>query len=402
MMRTVAVILVVLLALIVVGWIISDGVSSGAMRKAGEESWPLGLGTLASVEARVQPRQTNDAARQLIVLVKPLDLSFAPSEMTLPPSTPRTAIGEYVRREHARAEAAIGEPPAEVVTYLDSHASEIDALRDHLLRSESIQWDLEPSKGYDGSIPSLRDHMQVARLLAARALVRGRAQDVQSWDDLHAVWRLTQSLEARPELISQLIVLAMARMVNAEAWKLPAPAPAWVEELRKVDHRRLLTAAHQYEMWGMWRLGDRSLHGVAAVFARPVFRWQVADTVRFQRKNTEELAAITACGFDGAAFARRRVKEIPRWNTVGQMATPNLDAIWQRAFRFVPEREATMNAMRIAEGQPIVATSACSDGAWRFENDRLSFSRDLPKANESESVMPLSLAIPARATRRST
>jgi hypothetical protein len=399
MMRTVVVVVAVILALVVVGGIIGDRVTTVAMRSAGQEPWPLGLGTLASVEARVKPQRTNDAARQLIVLAKPLDFSFAPSEMTLPPSTPRTAIGEYVRREHARPEATIGEPPAEVATYLDSHATEIDALRDHLLR-ESIQWDLDPSKGNDGSIPSLRDHMQVARLLSARALVRGRAHDGQSWNDLHAVWRLTQSLETRPELISQLIVLAMARSVNAVAWKLPAPAAPWFEEVQQVDHRRLLIGAHQYEMWAMWRHGDRALHGAAAVFAKPIFRWEVADTVRFQRENTRELAAMTACSMDGPAFVERRLKTIPRWNAVSRMATPNLEAIWLRAFRSVPEREATMNAMRIAEGQPIVATSACSDGAWRFENDRLTFSREILKS-ENETVMPLSLVIPARGTRRS-
>lgn len=400
MMRTVAVVVAVVLALVVVGWIISDGVATGAMRSVGEEPWPLGLGTLASVETRVKPQSTNEAARQLIALAKPLALSFSPTEMTLPPSTPRTAIGEYVRSEHTRAEATIGEPPAEVVAYLAAHESEIDALRDHLLR-ESIQWDLDPSKGLDSPIPNLRDHMQVARLLTARALVRARAQDVRSWDDLHAVWRLTQSLEARPELISQLIVLAMARMVNAAAWKLPAPGAAWFDEVRNTNHRRLLIAAHQYEMWGMWRHGEQSLHGAAAVFAKPVFRWEFADTVRFQRETAQELAAMTACGIDGAFFSQR-LKSISRWNFVSQMATPNLDGIWRRAFRSVPEREATMNAMRIAQGQPIVAKSVCSDGAWRFENDRLSFSRDLPKSSESETVMPLSLATPARATRRST
>ena len=40
--------------------------------------------------------------------------------------------------------------------------------------------------------------------------------------------------------------------------------------------------------------------------------------------------------------------------------------------------------MRIAEGLPIVTKSACSGGTWRFENDRLSFSREIPKSSEAE------------------
>jgi hypothetical protein len=177
--------------------------------------------------------------------------------------------------------------------------------------------------------------------------------------------------------------------------------------MRELDHRRLLLGAYQYDMWNIWRHGERTMGGtplatLAATLGKPYVRASIVSMAHHQRATAQELAAMTACGFDGAAFAQRRFESMSKWNIIQRIATPNLDSSWSRIFRTIPEREATMNAMRIADGQPIVATSACSDGAWRYENDRLTFSRDLPKSNKTETVMPLSLVIPARATRRST
>jgi len=394
-MRILGLVVGIVLAVIVGVWVVGSIVAAGGMERIGEEQWPAGLGTLASVETRYPPQKTNDGARRLVALAAPLGISFQTSADK--PEPVRTAIGEYVKAEHGRADAAIGEPPAEVQTYLAAHETEIDALRDHLLHGAPIVWDLDLSQGFDAPLPSLAGHMHVVRLLTTRALQRGRGNDARSWDDLHAAWRVAQILEPRPELISQLVALAITRFVNGAAWKLPqAPNNAWFAEVQRLDSRRLLIGAYQNEMYLMWRNGERAtMNGVMGVIGRPYLRWQIVDMARRQRAAMEKLAAVTACG-----IGEPSADYIPRWNVLAAIAMPGQGA-WQRAFRSIAEREATMNAMRIAEGQPIVAQSACSDGSWRFENDRLSFSREIPKSNESEFVMPLSLAIPARATRRS-
>ena len=398
MMRIFGLLVVNVLAVIVAVWVIGDLVATRAMRRAGDEIWPAGLGTLASAEARARPQKTNDAARRLVALSAPLGITL---KTGAPKDPVMAAFAEYVKAEYVRAEPAIGEPPAGILSFFSAHETEIDALRDHLLRAEPITWDLDVSKGFDAPIPNLLGQMQVSWLLSARALVRARGDDVRAGDDLHAVWRLRHSLESRSELISQLIALAMARTVNAVAWKLPAANMDWLEETRKVDHRRLLLGAYQFDTWMIWRYVEGSTMGASMTTVRPYFRRSIADTTHRQRLVAEEVAAMTACRFDGAAFSKRMTESIPEWNIFAQIAMPNFGAVWQRAFRTLAEREATMNAMRIAQGQPIVAQSVCSDGAWRYENDRLSFSIDLPQGNESERAMPLSLAIPARGTRRS-
>ena len=400
MMRILGLLFGILLAVIVAAWVIGSLVATKGVQRVAEEPWPAGLGTLASVEKRLPLQKTSDGARRMAALAAPLGISFEKTGRT--PDALRTAIGEYVKAEHGRADSTIGGPPAEVLAYLNAHAAEIDTLRDHLLNGPPIVWERDVSQGYDAPMPNLLGHMEVMRLFAARALLRGRGNDVQAWDDLHAAFRVGQILEPRPELISQLIVLAIARSVNSVAWKLPPANATWLAEMQNLDHRRLLLGGYQYDMWTMWRHGERTMKGPMTTLGKPYLRWSIVSMADQQRATAQELASMTACGFDGAAFAQRHSKAIPKWNIIANISTPNLDVAWQRAFRSVAEREATMNAMRIAQGQPIVEKSVCSDGAWRFENDRLSFSRDLPKSNVTEMVMPLSLAIPARTTRQST
>ena len=382
-MRILGMLIVIVLVLLAVAWVVGDGMANGGMKRAGEEQWPSGLGTLASLESRLPKRETNDAARRLTELAPAVDITFAKGGQ---PSTPmKKAIGEYEVAQHRRAERTIEPPPAEVSAFLASHEAQIDALRDHLLQHDLV-WDLDVSNGFAAPIPNLLAHMQIARLLTARAYARGAANDARAWEDLHATARLARSLEPRPDMISQLIGLAIVRMVNAAAWKLPVADVPWLAELHAVDHRRLMMGAFQYETWMMWRHGEDETKSWKARIGKPYTRWSIADMTRRQRETVEKIAASKACGTD--------VTPIPvsRWNTMAQIATPNLDAVWQRAFRSIAEREGTSNAMRILRGEPFVPTSQCSDGAWKYEGGRLGFTPELP-SGPAEKPMPLALII---------
>jgi len=402
-MRIVARLLGIVLALIVTAWLIGSVTATTALKNTDREIWPAGLGTLASVEGRVRAHKTNDAARQLTALAIPLEISF---ETPPPPNRKvapvHVAIGEYLKAEHARSEATIGAPPAAVTSYFATHEKEIDALRDHLLRAGPIQWDFKPTEWLDTPVPNFIGYMHSTRLLTARALHYGRMNDRRAWDDLHAAWRLASSLEPRPETITQIIFMAISRSVNATAWKLPQPVMPWFAEVQRVDHRQLFLQAHQQETWVIGKHSESTQKGIRMVLARPYLRWSTANFTHHQRETAEQIATATACTFDGGAFAQQRFEAIPRWNIPAQVVTPNVGMAWQRTFRVIAEREAVANAMRIAQGQPIVATSTCTDGTWSYDGARLSFSRELPKSSPHENAMPLTLAIPARATRQST
>jgi hypothetical protein len=272
-------------------------------------------------------------------------------------------------------------------------------VRDHLLQhGGDIGWAVDLDQGFEAPLPNLLAHLQLTRVLVVRALARG---DAAAWDDLHAAAELTRSLHARPDLITQLIVLAQARMVNAAAWKLPLPAPQWLAEMHSVDHRRMMMRAHQHDIWLMWRHGPTEPS--VWLISRPYLRLTTANMALLRRLEAFEIERIAECGFDEKEFDERQRSAIPRWNVIARIGGVDFGGPWARVLRYETEQEAVANALRIRGGASVVERSACSDGTWSFANGRLAFSRELPPPNSSAVQLPLELFLrPAPAPPRST
>ncbi|HEX7297290.1 MAG TPA: hypothetical protein VF251_16180, partial [Pyrinomonadaceae bacterium] len=200
--------------------------------------------------------------------------------------------------------------------------------------------------------------------LIANALVKGRSKDSTAWEDLRAVWNLARSLDGHPQMMVQTASLTMARMINAVAWKMPLPVPAWFLELQARDNvQRLLDAfQHQAESY---RKSQRLF---------PT-KW-LASSIDHDRKIAEYLFNSTACDV----------------NTPMNELGTDLSSVWRRAFRYRAEREATANALRVRERKSIETSSRCSDGQWKFDGTTLRFSREITTA-APDTPMPLVLRV---------
>ena len=333
--------LVVIAAIALVLWVVSWFRADEAVATSASQPWPGGMGTLESVPARFPVAQANDASRKLTALAGALPKN--------------QAVDDFVFREIARGELTIGEPPA---------LPDVSAIRELLLR-EPIVWEQRDVEIGDARTSARRAmQMTVARALVASALTKARAGDPAAWDDLHAVWKLARSLDGHPQMMVRTAAFSMARMVNAVAWKMPLPAPAWLAEVQERDHVRPLLEAFQHQAASYWEDGARMF---------PT-KW-LADSVEHDRRIAEELFNTTACDVNARA------------NDLGT----DLTSVWRRAFRYRAEREATANALRIREGKPIETQSACSDGTWTVDGAILRFSREIPSGTD-ERPMPLVLS----------
>jgi len=207
--------------------------------------------------------------------------------------------------------------------------------------------------------------MTMTRALIANALAKGRSNAPAAWDDLHAVWRLARSLDGHPQMMAQTAALSMARMINAVAWKMPLPAPAWLGELQSRDHVRPLLDAFQHQTASYWR---------SSAWIFPT-KW-LASSIDHDRKIAEDLFNFTGCDVN---------------TPMNQLGT-DLTSVWRRAFRYRAEREATANALRVRDGRSIEPGSRCSDGGWAFDGTTLRFSREIATA-PPDNPMPLVLRI---------
>jgi hypothetical protein len=157
----------------------------------------------------------------------------------------------------------------------------------------------------------------------------------------------------------------MARMVNAVAWNMPLPQPAWLVELQERDDVRPLLEAFQFQAASYWE-------DSAQIFPT---RW-LAASIEHDRQIAEELFNVTRCDV----------------NTPMNELGVDLSSLWRRAFRYRAEREATANALRVREGKPIETVSRCSDGGWTFDGTTLRFSREIATA-APDTPMPLVLRV---------
>ena len=319
-----------------------DEVAAAAARP-----WPEGLGTLAAVRDRYPPQPENEAARKLTKLAAHF--------------TAKESITAYVRQEIARGELTIAEPPA---------IPDLTAIRDLLLR-EPIVWKRDISLQHGGLLQNVAMYQSLTRSLLASALGRARRHDAAAWDDLHAAWNLTRSLDGQPPRILRLVAMSMARAINAVAWKMPLPAPAWFKEVQDHDFLRPLFETLQYERWNGWR---------NQMFPVKPF----AQTIDRERTVISVLARVTECEFHPA----------PATRVVPEGADgSDLDFTWQRAFRYRAEREATANALRARAGQPIDPGSHCSDGRWNFDGKAIRFAKPIALPEQRDTSMPLTLHV---------
>jgi hypothetical protein len=338
---TVKKVLIVVAAVALVVWVISWFRSPEDAAAAGARPWPGGLGRLDTVSPRSSSQQANEASVKLTALARALPNN--------------DAVGVFVSREIARGELTIGAPPA---------IPDVSAIRELLLR-EPIVWGRFGGIGDQDTEAMRAMQLTAARALVASALAKARANDAAAWEELYAVWKLARTLDGHPQVMAQTASLTMARMINAVAWKMPLPAPAWFGELQERDNVRPLLDALQHQTASYWRDGAR-------IFPT---KW-LALSVEHDRKVAEELSRTTKCDVNRPA------------NEVGV----DLTSVWRRAFRYRSEREATANALRIREGKPIETASRCSDGSWTFDGTTLRFSREIATTAPNKP-MPLVLQV---------
>jgi hypothetical protein len=339
-------VLIIAAAIALVIWVISWFRTPGAVAASGAQAWPGGMGTLHSVGGRYPPLQANEASVKLTELAKALPKS--------------EAVADFVVREMERGELTIGEPP---------ELPDLSAIRELLLR-EPIVWKRQGGVvdiGGTGTTELRALLMTIARTLVAGALSKARTNDPAAWDDLHAVWKLSRSLDVQPQMMLQTAAFSMARMINAVAWKMPLPAPSWLGELHERDYVQPLLEAFQYQTASYWEDGGELF---------PT-KW-LAGSIEHDRLIAAELFNVTRCDVTA------------RVNKHGS----DLSSVWRRAFRYRAEREATANALRVREGTPIETRSRCTDGAWTFDGTTLRFSRDIPTP-PPDRPMPLVVRVKA-------
>ena len=179
----------------------------------------------------------------------------------------------FLDRELTNPVEGIGAPSRELERYLGGAHGRDVIDRSVLLRDTDVQWEMDVTGVGASPLPNLLGHVRLQRLMVARALLEARRGDAErALQTIEASWRLNQSISSRPELISQLIAVAVARLEVGALRKLDTPAYGWADRLRDGRLFSSFLAAFQNQIWFSTGRGrpDRR----ARAFGRALRQWR--------------------------------------------------------------------------------------------------------------------------------
>jgi hypothetical protein len=373
---------------------------------AARDAWAKEIGDPDRTLAAFPRHKDSQAAVRLIELVGPLGIQMSrpgreqPRPVESPAERALTgALAEYDRSELTRPSGKIGSPPETVRAFLDGCELEIHRIVSFLSRSSSLAWETDVVLGSEAPVPNLLGQIHLQRVLIANALNCAHlGQAGEAEEDLQASWALNASLRDRPDIVSQLIAISVARMQTGLVRRISIDPVAWHERLVDHDYRASLLRAIEVE-------------SIAALRRLPIgsSRWDRASRADFLDLRRSFLVGLRNSQVsDGPIESTARLDRLSeKARSLGAiiqaMGMPNLAMAMRRVDSLIVDSELSE---RILEARllrdrlghwpgalPGDGVSRLSGGRWNYtvEGDgrmRISFSRDLQWGDQKGIVLP--------------
>jgi hypothetical protein len=379
---------------------LSLAIAAGSRALASEPS----AATLRSAfEAQFPKAEASAAALQLERLAAPLGIELAPKEEAGPrplEAAPTNASGEasapaFNGRERRRPSAEesagyqriseavfgfldrelkdpgerIGAPSQDLERSLEERQDALVSIESVLLREADVHWESDVSRGYASPLPNLPGHLRLQRLIIARALLEARRGETDgALQTLEASWRLNQTLSSRPEMICQLIVVAVAELEVGALRKLDTPAYGWADRFRDGKLFSAYFAAFQNQAWFNPDVTD--LTGEEGAFGRAL------------RQVAEEFPKRDLCAWTPETLrdtlSRAVRDQFSEDDPMAELVMPNLLGGFTRLRRLLVDAELTAlvldaRAERAASRKHAwpdkllgVGAGVCPDGGWSY------------------------------------
>jgi hypothetical protein len=233
---TIAVMVLVAAALIGL-WLHGENLMVRKMERQAAAEWNRQVEPIAAFRARFPKTTKNSSAARLEELAVPLGLNLRPQAEKRPafedrdPNTIATtqlldSTKDYFIKELEQPNAEVDDPPVELSAFVTTHHDHLLAIERHVNAADLPTWTFDRDGQRQAPLPNLLGYVRLSKLLAAHAWVaqvNGRAGE--AWEAMHALARLSESLQRQPLLITQLIALGFAKIEAGCARKLSVPVP---------------------------------------------------------------------------------------------------------------------------------------------------------------------------------
>ncbi len=291
-------------------------------------------------------------------------------------------------------EPPLAPPPEAVARFISENSATISDIRERL-NHEAPKWKMDLGNGYSSQVPNVVGQFALAKLISADCLsARFAGDNKRANEDADAVWRLSGGLAQRPELISQLIVIAMRKILLAELRTLQDAPAVWIDRLNSWNPRESLITSYQHDAslldGGFKETQLEMIRGkhlswkdrAMAPFSLVYVRFCIAGAENIFLDSLQRLRKCDICDSDDKIQEAGRLdeNEIPRWNVIARIGLPDLTDVWLRAKYIRIQTELTtkileIKAARAAGGAwpaqaPGIEKSFCANEHWVYSVDR--------------------------------
>lgn len=374
---------------------------------AAESEWRREFGDPNRALAEFPAHDDNQAALRLVDLARSVGISLArpegrprpwvesPAERDL-----NRAVAEYVDAELTRTGGEVGPPPATVREFFAARGRELDEIVRFLATSERPSWRVDVSLGPEAPVPNVLPQLRLQRLLVAEALNRAHlGRDIQGTERVFdASWALNASLRDRPDVISQLVAISIARLQVGLARRVPVDPERWRARLSDHDYRASLLRAMEVE-------SIAALRDLPAG-SSPSERTSRADFLDVKRTFLAALRDSPVSDGPLEIPARKadvKSRSLSAGGVMGMLA-PTLAGSVRRADRLIVDTELTVKVLearmlRARLGRwpaeiPNIEASRVTGERWTYRVDRdgrmaIFFSRELRWESHAGMMLPL-------------
>ena len=233
-------------------WIVGGNAYAARREAAAERVFEATFGSRAALQAKYAVAGSNGEARRVEELAKALgsDVSLGTRESWKRArdgfsEKERAAIGDYPREQLTRPDRSTAPASPELAAVLEKRRSSLTTFEEFLVSSPPPRWAFDAREDRDARRePNGLGHMRVQRLLVADALAASAREDsAGAVRALEASWKLNEGLVLRPEILSQLIATAVARLEAGVLRKIAAAPETWTPRLAAMGSRALLVDA---------------------------------------------------------------------------------------------------------------------------------------------------------------
>ncbi|HEX7604538.1 MAG TPA: hypothetical protein VF316_23130, partial [Polyangiaceae bacterium] len=216
-------------------WIAGGNAIAAKREREASRSLESAFGSRAALAAKYALAVSNADAKKAEVLSNAVGYDIVPRQqgsartVSSVPEAQRAAVSEYLTVQVSRSDSTVEAPSPDLAAILSSHRVALSALEDALVTGEAPRWACDPAVSYEARLsPNGLGHLQVQRLLIADALASvARGENGMAARALEASWKLNEGLASRPEVVAQLLAIAVARLEVGALRKIDVPADVW-------------------------------------------------------------------------------------------------------------------------------------------------------------------------------